>query len=199
MSVFCQCQVDAWSSVLTAFEIKRHFSESFRQQPITVCTKPSRTFLEKQKDNKQNLFSKTETLLRIKREKTTKGLDFYFGSLQFTPDKYVHRIWQLRRTIGKYVVNVRRGRRISYTLNNTLVSTRSLSQNVTDIPALLCHRTSSQSSRCNQLWSVLLWTPPRKIHKNRSPRAGYDYFCILVTGYYGIGRTLLSTTHANIN
>ena len=56
-------------------------------------------------------------LLRIKREKTTKGLDFYFGSLQFTPDKYVRRIWQLGRTNGKYVVNVRRGRRISYTLN----------------------------------------------------------------------------------
>ena len=30
--------------------------------------------------------------------------------------KYVRRIWQLRQTIEKYVVNVRRGRRISYTL-----------------------------------------------------------------------------------
>ena len=40
----------------------------------------------------------------------------YNHPVQFTPDKYVRRIWQLRRTIGKYVVNVRRGRRISYTL-----------------------------------------------------------------------------------
>jgi len=53
---------------------------------------------------------------KIKRKKTTLGLDFYFRSLQFTPDKYVRRIWQLRRTIGKYVINVRRVRRISYTL-----------------------------------------------------------------------------------
>jgi len=44
------------------------------------------------------------------------GLDFYFGRLQFTPDKYVRCIWQLRPTNGKYVVNVRRGRLISHTL-----------------------------------------------------------------------------------
>ena len=56
-----------------------------------------------------------ETLLGIK-WKNTKGLHFYFGSLQFTPDKYARHIWQLRRTIEKYVVNVWRGWHISHTL-----------------------------------------------------------------------------------
>ena len=29
---------------------------------------------------------------KVKQKKITSGLDFYFGSLQFTPDKYVCRI-----------------------------------------------------------------------------------------------------------